>query len=280
MAINYTTTYQSRVDERFSKKSLSQAFCNKDYSWVGSEAIKVFSIPTVAMTDYTLSGTDRFGTPTELENEVQTMLLAKDRSFTFTIDSKSEMDNPNGVMAADKALRRQVDEVITPEIDTYTFGKMIDAAIANNAYAAAAITSQNAYSAFLTAQETLDDALVSETGRLMAATPAYINNLKLDPSFTLASDLMAGKLVNGQYGEVDGARVVKVPSARLGANTNFILAHPVATVMAKKLEMFRILDEVQGIDGKVVEGRVRYDTFVLDSKVDGLYVHLKAAPSL
>lgn len=278
MSISYVTKYQKRVDERFSKKSLSEAFTNMDYSWQGADTIKVYSIPTVAMGDYTISGTNRFGTPGELQNTVQTMLLTKDRSFTFTLDRKSE-DDTDGVMDADKALRRQVDEVVVPEIDTYVFGKMADAAIANGKFAVATVSAANAYPVFLDAQESLDNGLVPEVGRKAACTPAFYKHIKLDDSFMLASEIAMGKRINGQVGEIDGVAIVKVPASRLKTGTSFILAHPVATVMAKKLTMYRVLNEVPGIDGKLVEGRVRYDAFALDSKKDALYVHFTASPT-
>lgn len=113
MAINYATKFAGKVDERFTLKSISKAFTNTDYEWNGVDTIKVYSIPTVALTDYTLSGIARYGTPADLQNEVQTMLLAKDRSFSIVIDSKSN-DDTNGAMAAGKAMSRQMDEVITP----------------------------------------------------------------------------------------------------------------------------------------------------------------------
>jgi hypothetical protein len=45
------------------------------------------------------------------------MILTRDRSFTFTIDNLSIQD-AKGVMKVDNALKRQIDEVIIPEVDT------------------------------------------------------------------------------------------------------------------------------------------------------------------
>lgn len=113
MAINYATKYAGKIDERFTQKSISKAFTNNDYEWNGVDTIKVYSIPTVALTDYSLTGSARYGDTSELQNEVQTMLLTKDRSFSISIDSKSN-DDTNGAMSAGKAMSRQMDEVITP----------------------------------------------------------------------------------------------------------------------------------------------------------------------
>lgn len=124
MAVNYAEKYSQTVDERFKIGALTSALVNYAYDWVGVSTVKVFSVPTATMGDYKTDGANRYGTPAELENEVQEMVLSKDRAFTFTIDKKSE-DDTMGTMAAAAALRRQIDEVIIPEIDTYRIAKLV-----------------------------------------------------------------------------------------------------------------------------------------------------------
>lgn len=111
--INYALKYSPLVDERFKLGSLTNAIVNQQYSWIDVETVKVFSVPVVSMNNYSISGTNRYGSASELENSVQTMKIEQDRSFTFTIDRKSEQDTM-GVMAAAAALRRQIDEVVIP----------------------------------------------------------------------------------------------------------------------------------------------------------------------
>ena len=61
MAQNYAEKYSSKVDERFSQASLTNAAINSDYDFVGVNAVNVYSIPTVALGDYTMSGSARYG---------------------------------------------------------------------------------------------------------------------------------------------------------------------------------------------------------------------------
>jgi hypothetical protein len=83
-------------------------------------------------------------------------------------------------------------------------------------------------------------------------------------------------LINGQVGEVDGVKIVKVPSIYLPANTAFIITNSIATVAPKKLEDYKIHDNPPGINGNLVEGRIRYDAFVLNNKANAIYVHKTA----
>jgi N4-gp56 family major capsid protein len=274
MAVNLASKYEKKVDERFTLKSLTESAVNREYDWTGVDTIKVYSIPTVAMNNYSKTGNSRYGTAAELDNTTQTMILTRDRAFTFTIDKANSQDT-QGVMEAGKALARQIDEVIVPEIDTYRLAAMSASAIATGHTATSAITASNAYSALLKGNEYLDEDKVP-VGRIAFVTPSFYNFLKLDNTFIKSSEIGQKMLINGQVGEVDGVRIVKVPSVYLPANTAFILAHPSATVGAQKLEDYKIHDNPPGINGKLVEGRKRYDAFVLENKKNALFVHKTA----
>ena len=89
----------------------------------------------------------------------------------------------------------------------------------------------------------------------------------------LASEIAMKDRVTGMVGMVDGVKIIPVNSALLPTNVAFILTHPSATVAAEKLTEYIIRDNVQGFSGVVVEGRVIYDAFVINQKVDAIYVH-------
>lgn len=275
MAVNLASKYEKKVDERFKLKSLTDSAVNHDYDWKGVDTITVYSIPTVAMNDYTKSGTSRYGTAAELDNTIQTMTLTRDRSFTFTIDRGNYQDTQM-VMEAGKALARQIDEVIVPEIDTYRLSVMSAAAVANGHTATAAVTKDNAYESILAGTEALDEDKVPQGGRLLYVTPSFYNLIKLSPDFIKSTEIAQKMLINGQVGEIDGMKVIKVPSSYMPANTPFLICHPVATVAANKLTDYKTHDNPPGINGWLVEGRKRYDAFVLDNKVNALYVHKTA----
>lgn len=266
MPFNYAQKYSSIVDERFRLGALTNSVVNQQYDWIDVDTVKVYSIPTVAMNNYSLTGTSRYGTAAELENVIQTLTLAQDRSFTYSIDRKST-DDTMGVMAAAASLRRQIDEVIIPEIDAYRIAAMVTGA--NNSVATVA-TKSNAYEVFLAMQEELDEDKAPVGGRIALVTPAFYNMLKLDPAFLKNADLGQRMLLNGQVGEVDGVPIIKVPSSYFPAGVTSLITNPICTVAPIKLQDFKIHDNPVGINGFLVEGRIRYDAFVLNSKKDGI----------
>nr|DAT80813.1 MAG TPA: major capsid protein [Caudoviricetes sp.]DAY14207.1 MAG TPA: major capsid protein [Caudoviricetes sp.] len=274
MAVNYAEKFSQKVDERFTKEALTTNLVNQDFDFIDAETVKVYTVATSAMNDYKTTGQNRYGTADELGNSVQTMTLSQDRSFTFTIDKKS-LQGTNGAMAEGKALARQISEVVIPEVDKYRLSKAVANADATHV-ATGAVTKTNAYELVLEGQSKLDDALVPTAGRVMHVSPKFYKLIKLDDTFVKNSDLGQEITIKGQVGMIDGVPVVLTPTSYLPAGVEFVIAHPSATTSPVKLEDYKIHDNPPGVNGKLVEGRIRYDAFVLDAKKKAIYVHKTA----
>lgn len=272
MAQNYASKFSSKVDERFTAASKTDAAVNNEYDFVGVNAVNVYSINTVALGNYQMSGTSRYGTPAEIEDTKQTMTLSQDKSFTFVIDKRNNEDSM-GAKEAGRALRRQIDEQVIPTIDKYRIAAMVTAA--GTSATPAAITKDNAYDSFLDGTNALMENNVPETGRIAYVSANFFKAIKLDSSFIKASDMAQDMLVNGSVGMVDGVQIIPVPTSYLPENVEFVITHPVATVSPVKLAEYITHDNPPGINGTLVEGRIYYDAFVLENKKKAIYVHKK-----
>lgn len=275
MTNNLASKYSSKVDERFSTGALTNSIVNNDYGWDGVNTVNIYSIETSGLVDYSKTGSQRYGTPTELPDTIQTLTLSQDKAFTFTIDKGNEIQQ-NGSKSAGTALRRQLDEVVIPEVDMYRISKLIDGA---KTKATGATTKTNAYEQFLTATEVLSDAKVPISGRIALVTPSYYKFLKLDDTFIKNSDLGQEVAFTGQVGKIDGIPVIVVPTSYMKDNVNFILTHPSALVAPLKLSEYKIHENPPGISGSLVEGRILHDAFVLKNKSAAIYVHQTSAPA-
>ena len=270
--------FSNKVDEAFQRAAICNLVTNNDYDWEGVETVKVYSIPVVDMNDYQRSGSNRYGTPDELGNSTQTMTVSQDRSWTFTIDKGNKLQSQM-VMDAGKAVARQLALKVIPEVDTYVFNAIATAASGhtddsgNAHFSATSITKGNAYEEFLKAQEVLGNANVPDEGRICLVSYKYAGLLKQDTSFMRDCDTAQNMQIKGLLGEVDGAKIVRVPSSRLPAGCDFILTHPIATVAPKVLSEYKIHTDAPGISGWLCEGRIIYDAFVLDNKLDATFYH-------
>lgn len=267
MAVNYASKYAQKIDEKFSMEALTEVAVNRDYDFVGTKTVNVYSIPTAPMNDYSRSGDKRYGTPAELQNNVQELTLSKDRSFTFTID-RGNHDDTQMSSDAGAALQRQLREVVIPEIDKYRLEKM-----AENVSVEENITDKNAYDEFLNGASAMINAMVSSEECNAFVSSDFYKSIKRDSTFVKNGDLSQDMLVKGQVGIVDGIKIIVVPESIMPENINFIIAAKSATVSPVKLSEYKIHDNPPGINGWLVEGRVYYDAFVLNNKRDGIYVH-------
>lgn len=274
MAIDLVTKFAPYTDEMFKNESKKSLLTNNDFDWTGAHTIKIYKITTTTMNDYDRAGTgsgatgSRYGTVASLSTSTEEMTLTKDRSFTFAID-KLDTDETAQQLAAASALARQQREVIIPEVDKYVYNVICTGA--GTKPAAVELTAENIYTEILKASQTLDDAEIPETGRILIVTPATYLLMKQCKDITMETEIGNDMRLKGVVSNLDGASVVKVPASRLPENFGFLLAHPSATVAPTKLEDYKIHQDPPGISGSLVEGRICYDAFVLDNKKKALY---------
>ena len=276
--MNFASKYASQVDEKFHRQSIADFITSSDYDFTGVKTVNVYAIPTVAMSDYQRSGVNRYGTPADLGNTTQELTLNRDRSFTFAID-KADRNQTMMTMDAGKALARQLDLEVIPEYDTYVLQAIANAASGytdenGKAHAAStAVTADNAYAEFLKAQEILGNCNVPEEGRVCLCSYGFAGLLKQDSAFLRECDAAQDMQIKGILGEVDGVKLIRVPSSRLPAGCNFIMTHPMATVAPRQLNEYKIHDNPPGINGWLIEGRLLYDAYVLNNKRDAVFYH-------
>lgn len=153
------------------------------------------------------------------------------------------------------------------------FKTLADAATANGNTDSTAIAKSNAYEYFLKGMEHMGNKNVPDRGRVAFCSYRFANLLMQDPAFIKYSDRSQEMVVKGILGEVDGCRIVKVPSSHLPRGAAFIITHSIAATGPKQLEEYKIHDNPPGISGWLVEGRFIYDCFVLNEKADAIYYH-------
>lgn len=279
MAQNYSAAHLKVLDERYHLKSKTDLIVNKGIrlDFNGKNSVTIYNVDVVAENDYVRSGTNRFGALVELGTGTQTFTLSQDKAFTFTID-RGNYEDSQMVTEVAKAVKRQQDEISTPATDIYRLGVLSAYAIANTqgVIAGSAVAYNTIYQLILAQQAAMSEAKVPEDGRVLFITPTNYNLLKRDPEFIKDCDTSAKDLKKGIVGEVDGLTIVKLPSSYFVAKFEFLIVKDDLLVSPMKFNSVRTLDDVQGIDGWVAEGRRYYDAFVPTQKAVGLRIYTKS----
>lgn len=158
------------------------------------------------------------------------------------------------------------------EVDIYRIAKLVSGAKAANVIADTDVSKTNVYEKFLGAQALLDEGKVPQVGRFALATPAFINFLKQDENFVKRGDMATQIAITGLVGECDGVYFIKAPSTYFPTKVQCIITNNQVMPSPVKLEDYKIHQDPPGINGWLVEGRIRYDAFILEMKQDAIAV--------
>ncbi len=275
MAINKASKFESKTSELLKVGRKTSAVTNNDWNWDGVNAINVYTLTDPTMGNYDPNGgAQRYPSPTEVEDTIQTWTLSRDRAWSKIID-KSNYQDTMMVRKPGAYLAQATKNVLVPEMDTYILQTIVTAGeVANrdDIVSDTATSASNAYTNLTAINADITDNEAPETGRVALMTAGYYNFLK-SSGFVLDSEAGYADRKSGNYGEVDGCKVVIVPSGRMPQYVDLIITHPVATVAPEKLVDYTLHKNPQGISGELLEYRHRYDCFVDTNKVDVIGIH-------
>lgn len=296
-SINLVTKYAKNIDEKFTKESIIGSDYSNKFTFTGARTIEVYTPQTVDMVNYgrpnatastqkttKTNAFGRFGDYQEVLDEIKSYEMQKDRAFALTLDSANKEERDN-VISAMSILGQQIAEKVTPEMDTYSLIKWGDGAgITMTADTGATSTNPIKYGTgdkildiALKAMVAMDNALVPSANRILYLPATNVPDVLLDPRFIHLDKLGTQAIEKGVIGQYLGMKVKTVPDAYFKDATHtalpkFIITYKDSILRPVKIKKTRIMDEVAGIDGSVIEGRFYYDAFVLDAKKDGVLI--------
>lgn len=274
-AINYVNSFSPKVAESFCKESLTDSATGKDYSFSGAKTVRVFTVDTVPLNNYSRSGANRYGEPVELGDTVQELVMGDDKSFAMTIDKGNQVDQMN-IKGAARAMKRETEQVVVPYVDKYRFQKWCKGAGIVKSISAAP-TKATVVEMIFDAGAEMDNRLVPAAGRTLFIPNGYYKLLALSDQFIGVDKLGEKALSKGVVGEVDGMTVKRVPDSYFPENVYFMVKWKGSSVDPVKLQDAKIHKDPPGLSGNLLEGRIYHDSFVIGAKANGIYVAAAAA---
>jgi hypothetical protein len=279
MAVNLASKFEKKTSEALSVGRKTKLVTNQNWSWDGVNAINVYTLTDPTMGNYNVAaGSDRYGSPTEVDDTTQNFALTRDRSFSKVIDKLNKQDTM-GVRRPAKYLAQTLKNVVIPEIDTYIIAAINTAGATANRddiVADAASTAANAYTNFLAINADISNNEAPVSGRVALCTPEFVSFLK-QSTLLASSDVSSKDKKSGVLMILDGVKVVEVPSTRMPASVDLIITHPDVCVAPEKLVDYTLHNNPPGISGDRLDYRHRYDAFVDTNKVNCVGIHRTAA---
>ena len=274
MAVNLFKKYETKLDERFSQQSLTEAWVGNDYDWDGVNSITVPTIDNMEMHDYSASGANRYtggNAPSEIGDEVNTYTLARKRSFGGTVDITNNADQMD-VKKTNRLLKQQWDEVVVPEIDQYrllTWANGAGTTVINGT----PLTNETLIRQLLVGGKVLNNHHVGRDKRVCFVTESMAVELKLASELKYNENYTDKAIINGQIAKMNNMPIVAVPDDYMPSGIEFMIKWKRATADPMKLKKMLAHKDPPGISGYLLEGLVRYDSFVMAQKAYGIYVY-------
>lgn len=269
MAINLASKYSDKMATMFTKSSYVSGKTNQEYNFTGVKTLKVYTPTTVPLSDYTRGGVSRYGVPQEMQDTVQEMTMTQDRAFSLVIDKGNNTEQML-MKNSGKMMKLQIDEQVVPEADRYAIGRYV-ALAGTVAGVSSKPTKTTIVEHIADGTQAMDDHAVPDDGRYIFLTAEMYKLLRLAPEFLGLEQLGSKALGKGVVGEMDGAKVVKVPTKYLPPDCYFVMWHPKAVIQPYKINDAKVHKDPPGISGALLEGRNLYDAFVLGAMAYGVY---------
>jgi hypothetical protein len=275
MAINLAEKYWPVLEERFTHESFTDQASGKDFDWDGVNSIKLYTDDQVTLNDYSrTASSNRFGTPEEVGDKTQTLALNQDKSFAFIIDKGNAKEQFN-VKNANRKLKTIWDEQMTPYVDQYRLSKW--AAGAGLTASGTTPTKSNIVELIMNGNAAMSNALVPLKNRFIFIGNTLFVAAKLSTQIQYSDSMATEAYKNGKMGYLDGIPVIAVPDSYLPSKTQFLIKYKNASADPTKLKTMRVHTDPPGIDGDLGEGRLRFDSFVRDTKKNGIYTYTTTA---
>lgn len=286
--INLASVYASLIDELYRKKTLTGDL-NIDPALVrAGENAKTIYIPKVSASglgDYSRSSGYPDG---DASVTWESVACNYDRGIKFQVDV---MDNQEtGNIAFGRLAKTFIEDNVVPEGDAFVFSQLAQVTGIQKATAATYADGAALLTALITANSAMDEAEVSEEGRILYITPTLLNSVKaLDTTksrealdsfakivkvpqtrFYTAITLNSGTGENASFGYAK--------TATTGKDINFMIVQKDAVMKYDKHVVSKVIsaDDNQSADADIIKYRKYGLVNAYQNKVKGIYLSAKA----
>ena len=198
-----------------------------------------------------------------------TYTLSQDKGNKLLLDAMDDEESKGeGII---KAFNEYIRQVVVPAVDTYKFSVLATNAGTTKALT---ITAANAVDELETVFQTFEENEVPTEGIIIYIKPSVKTLLQTstDLSRYVSYGTFDGKIDN-RVMYYNGARVISVPSGRLGSGIEFLAVHPsaVASCVKHNPAHYFAAGQVPGLDSEEIDYRLYYDLFAIANKTKGIY---------
>lgn len=244
-----------------------------EYKLDGSEGIFLTSLLPQALTNYTMSGTSRYGSPAEANNAQQYIPWDYDKSCAITVDKANYQDG--GYLATAGAVIQEQNEAIVAPFVERDFYQKLAAEAGNGEATATALSASNIMGRIIAAEAAFRNSGIPKADRYLAIGTTAFQMIR--QSLTNCDTVTDKLLLKGVVGRIGTLNVIEVADADLPSGVNFVAWQKKAALKAFDIKDAKVHQDPPGINGILVEMRVRGVAAVIRKYCSGVYVDSTAS---
>lgn len=295
-ALNYAVHYQQALEQNFPYVlyfgALYSTPNNGRFKWINAKTIEIPSITTTGRVD---SDRDTIQTASRnYDNSWEPKTLTNQRKWS-TLVHPADVDQTNQVTSIQNITRVYNDEQKFPEMDCYTISKIFnDWTEQGETESTTELTEENILKEFDSFMQSMDDARVPVSGRILYVIPAISTVIKNAKEITRTLNLQTNNTtLKRQISRIDEVEIVSVPQELMKTKYDFtqgwkatedarqirmVLIHPLAVITPISYQFSQLDPPSAGSEGKWVYFEESYeDVFILNKKKKAIRFNVEAA---
>ncbi len=271
-SINLFKKYHGKLVEALEFASDLAGKTTDEYKLDGSEGIYLTSLMTQQLNNYSTSGTSRYGTPAEMEDMQQYIAWDYDKSYAITVDNSNYRDG-GFLKTAGAVIAAQNDEVVAPFIEQNFYEKLFKnpgKSITGSDPSASTIMGR------ITAIEAaFKNAGIPEANRYLVIGTTLFQLIR--QSLTNCDTVTNKLLLKGVVGRIGTLNVIEVADNMLPEHVYMIAWQKKSAVKAFDIKESKAHDNPPGINGALIEYRVRGVSDVVGKRAGGVIVDVNTS---
>lgn len=275
MAINVLTQFKKPTEKGFVAASYTDMWCGKEYDWSGENAITTLELLNGSLNDYNLSGgLDRTGTIHDVQDIKRTYPITQMKSFREFFDG-IHINDTGFIRKATVYMKQLVDFLLTPYVDKYrmkTWANGAGLGYLNTTQ----LTKQTVVEAILAGLAEMDDEGVPTEGRCIFIRSDIAVKTRLANELQYSQNWTDKTIVKGKIAEIGGIPVVSVGRNRMPQGVEFMIKFKNASADPFVLRNMKTHQDPPGRFGVEMNALFYFDSFVLGSKCNGIYVYAES----
>lgn len=295
-ALNYATNYQQALEQNFPYVLYFGALYatpnNGRFKWVNAKTIEIPSISTTGRVD---ANRDTIQTASRnYDNSWEPKTLTNQRKWS-TLVHPADVDQTNQVASIQNITRVYNDDQKFPEMDCYTISKIFaDWTAEGEKESTTELTAENVLVEFDQFMESMDDARVPVSGRILYVIPSVKTLIKNAKEITRTLNLQTNnETLKRAISRIDEVQIESVPSELMKTKYDFtqgwvaaadarqirmVLIHPLAVITPISYQFSQLDPPSAGSEGKWVYFEESYeDVFILNKKKKAICFNVAAA---